>query len=85
MQLPSGESRAIAIGLTAKLGLLEIVCDPPDAELYVNGSARGSANQSLELTAVPHQIEIKKNGFESYTTSVTPRPGFSQSASSPVI
>jgi formylglycine-generating enzyme required for sulfatase activity len=79
VRLGSGESRELNMELTAKLGVLEILCDPPDAELYINGEARGRASQVVRLTAVPQQIEIKKDGYESYGTTFTPRPGFPQS------
>ena len=32
----------------------------------------------MELLAVEHQIEIKKMGYQSYHTRITPRPGFPQ-------
>jgi formylglycine-generating enzyme required for sulfatase activity len=65
--------------LTAKVGVLEIVCDPPDAELYINGEARGRAKRVMRLAAVPQQIEIRKRGYESFAKTITPRPGFPQS------
>jgi formylglycine-generating enzyme required for sulfatase activity len=79
VQIPSGEAQTLNVELTAQLGVLEIVCDPPDAELYVNGDSRGRANQVIRLAAVPQQIEIKKDGYEPFGTTVTPRPGFPQS------
>jgi formylglycine-generating enzyme required for sulfatase activity len=69
----------MSVELVPILGELEIVSDPPDAVLYVNGEARGSAKQVLRLIAVPQQIEVRKDGYETFTTTVTPRPGFPQS------
>jgi formylglycine-generating enzyme required for sulfatase activity len=79
VQIPSGEGQTLNVELTAELGVLEIVCDPPDAELYVNGDSRGRANQVVRLAAVPQQIEIRKDGYEPFGTTITPRPGFPQS------
>jgi formylglycine-generating enzyme required for sulfatase activity len=49
-----------------------------DAELMVDGQSRGAADQTLRLTSVPHEIEIRKPGFESVRQTVIPRPGFPQ-------
>jgi len=53
--------------------------NPADARLYVDGAARGVANQTLQLPATRHQIEIRKPGYATYTATVTPRPGLPQS------
>jgi formylglycine-generating enzyme required for sulfatase activity len=78
-QIQSGNQQTMSVELVPILGELEIVSDPPDAVLYVNGEARGSAKQVLRLIAVPQQIEVRKDGYETFTTTVTPRPGFPQS------
>ncbi len=74
-----GVSQELHVELTGNFGVVEIVCDPPDAELLINGEARGRAKQVVELTAVPQTILIRKEGYESYQTTLTPRPGFTQS------
>jgi formylglycine-generating enzyme required for sulfatase activity len=79
VELESGENRSESVDLEAKVGVVEIVCDPPDAELYVNGESRGRANRVLRLAATPQQIEIRKQGYESFGTTLTPTPGFPQS------
>ncbi len=45
---------------------LSLDVEPTDAEVEVDGSARGKASQleGLELAPGPHQIVIKKPGFE---------------------
>lgn len=75
----SGSSTTLAVELVAKLGVIEIAADPPDATLYVNGGSRGRASQVIRLTAVPQKIEVKKEGYLPYSTTITPRPGFPQS------
>ena len=78
-RIESGSEETLSIELAPLLGELEVVSDPPNAVLYVDGEARGSANQTLSLIALPQQIEVRKEGYESFTTTLTPRPGFPQS------
>lgn len=78
IELASGETERMAVDLQARIGQVEIVADPADAELFINGQSRGKANGVLELPATPHHIEIKKAGYEGFSTDITPRPGFPQ-------
>ncbi len=66
------------MSLDARYGDIEISSEPADAELIVDGEVVGTANQTLRLTATPHEIEVRKEGFESHRQSLTPRPGFPQ-------
>jgi formylglycine-generating enzyme required for sulfatase activity len=79
VQVRSAETTTLDVALTPKQGEIEIAAVPPDSELFVNGEHRGPANQALLLTAVPQRIEIRREGYETYRTTVTPRPGFPQS------
>jgi formylglycine-generating enzyme required for sulfatase activity len=49
--------------------------DPPDAELLVDGVSRGQTPQALNLSAIEHHIEVRKEGFVPFTSSVTPDAG----------
>jgi len=49
--------------------------DPADAELMIDGASRGPTPQSLNLSAVEHRIEVRKEGFLPFTGSVTPAAG----------
>ncbi len=51
---------------------------PADAELLVNGKPVGRGSQTLSLPAVMHRIEVRLEGYESITRSVTPRAGLEQ-------
>jgi formylglycine-generating enzyme required for sulfatase activity len=44
--------------------------------VLVNGAERGAGVHTLP--AVPHEIEVRQEGFVTYRTTVTPRPGVSQ-------
>lgn len=48
------------------LGKLALDIEPTDAEVELDGSPRGKASElgALELAPGPHQIVIKKPGFE---------------------
>ncbi|MBL4681265.1 MAG: PEGA domain-containing protein [Pseudomonadales bacterium] len=59
-------------------GIVQIMVDPDDAELFVDGKSMGQANQRLSLTINQHDIEIRKPGYASYTTQVMPRSGSNQ-------
>jgi formylglycine-generating enzyme required for sulfatase activity len=69
---------AVEVRLQAKLGKITINADPVDATLYVDGRDLGNASQELELLAVPHKLEIRKAGYETWVAQVTPKPGLPQ-------
>lgn len=71
----SGGEQVVAVELAVVLGELRISGEPADAELVVDGVSRGPASQILQLPAVPHQLEIRKAGLETFRRSVTPQPG----------
>ncbi len=57
-------------------GLLKIVADPGSAEVYVDGNFVGKARAYngnpglLKLTHGTHTIELRKDGYQSYTRRV---------------
>ena len=75
----SGREQQLIVELVPILGEVEIVSDPPDALLYVDGELRGPANQVHRLVVVPQDIEVRKEGHETFRTHMTPRQGFPQS------
>ena len=79
--LRAGERRQATLRLEPQLGEVKVAARPPDAELFVDGQPRGRADQTLQLVAVPHQLEIRRDGYETARVSVTPRPGFPQTVS----
>lgn len=76
--LARGETQPLALTLAAEQGEVEIASEPPDADVLVDGQPRGKAGQTLRLTAIPHEIELRRAGFEPHRVTVTPRPGFPQ-------
>ena len=70
--------KALAVDLEPVTGELRVAVGPPGARLFVDGADRGQADQVLELTAEAHEIEIRLDGYATYSATVTPRPEFSQ-------
>jgi formylglycine-generating enzyme required for sulfatase activity len=48
---------------------------PEGAELFVDGKSQGKTPKSLQLSAVEHLIEVRKDGFVTFTGTVTPALG----------
>jgi hypothetical protein len=46
--------------------------EPADAELFVDGVAHGKGTQTFELSATEHRIEVRKEGFQPFKTTVAP-------------
>lgn len=57
------------------LARVSIRGEPADAELFVDGKPRGRTPQSFELTAREHTIEVRKEGFQPFTGTITPAKG----------
>ncbi|MFQ5701391.1 MAG: PEGA domain-containing protein [Acidobacteriota bacterium] len=76
--LEPGQAQALRVTLAAREGEIRIAATPSDALLYVNDEPRGTAKGMLRLPAAPQRIEIRKEGFEPYRTTLTPKPGYPQ-------
>lgn len=81
VELRAGQRREETVRLAPQLGEVRVAARPPDAELLVDGQPAGRADQTLRLLAVPHEIEIRREGYETVKQAVTPRPGFPQTVS----
>lgn len=78
VRLEAAASDSITVDLTARTGTLTVNVQPSDATVYVDGRARGSGNTTVRLSSAPHRIEVRKDGYESWSRTVTPRPGYPQ-------
>ena len=81
VRLEAAASDSITVDLTARTGTLTVNVQPADATVYVDGRARGSGNTTVRLSSAPHRIEVRKTGYESWSRTVTPRPGYPQTMS----
>jgi len=78
VRLEAAASDSITVDLTARTGTLTVNVQPSDATVYVDGRARGSGNTTVRLSSAPHRIEVRKAGYETWSRTVTPRPGYPQ-------
>jgi hypothetical protein len=68
----SGRKLSVLARLEPILVRVRVQGDPADAELFVDGVARGKAPQSFELSATDHKIEVRQEGFLPFKTTVSP-------------
>jgi formylglycine-generating enzyme required for sulfatase activity len=70
-----GRKLTLDAQMKAVLSRVTVQGEPADAELLIDGNARGRTPQTVDLTAVEHAIEVRKDGFVPFTISVTPAAG----------
>ena len=78
VRLQSAASEAITVDMTARTGQLTVAALPADATVYVDGRARGTGTTTMNLSSAPHRLEVRRDGYQSYERTVTPRPGYPQ-------
>ncbi|MEX2495971.1 MAG: PEGA domain-containing protein [Woeseia sp.] len=78
VRLPAATSRDLTVDLTARVGIVTVRAQPEDAEIIVDGRSRGRGSTTLNLPSAPHQLEVRKEGYQTYSRSITPRPGYPQ-------
>lgn len=78
VRLEAAASEAITVDLTARVGEVTINALPEDAVVYVDGRPRGSGSMTLKLPSSPQRLEVRKDGYETFARSITPRPGYPQ-------
>jgi formylglycine-generating enzyme required for sulfatase activity len=78
LAVESNREARVDLVLNPLIGKVIVNATPPDAELVLDGSPSGTANRTLELSALPHSIEIRKPGYAPYSTKITPQPGLVQ-------
>ena len=78
LSVAADSGRRLEIPLVAQFGLIEVVSDPPGAEIFVDAELRGVTPAQLTLLAVAHELEVRLDGHAPQSTTVTPRTGFPQ-------
>jgi formylglycine-generating enzyme required for sulfatase activity len=75
LTVDSGDTIEVPLQLAPELAVIDLVTTPPDAELILDGNPHGSATQRLELATHEHEIIVRKPGYATYRTLLTPRKG----------
>ncbi|MEJ2166720.1 MAG: PEGA domain-containing protein [Desulfobacterales bacterium] len=78
VNLRRSEIKTLDITLKPIMGTINFVVQPADSELFVDGQSVGMVPPILQLVAVEHELEIKKQGYQAYRTRITPRPRYPQ-------
>jgi formylglycine-generating enzyme required for sulfatase activity len=78
VQIGTAEEETVEVDLRAIKGTVHFSVQPAGADLFINGRSIGKVPQQLKLPATVQKIEIRKKGYQPYSTRITPRPGFPQ-------
>jgi len=78
VRLQAAASESITVDLSARTGTVAVNVQPADATVYVDGRAQSQGSATLRLSSEPHRLEVRKSGYESWTRTITPRPGYPQ-------
>lgn len=70
-----GRKLSVVAHLEPILARITVQGDPADAELLVDGVARGRTPQSFQLPATEHRIEVRKENFQTFKSLVIPATG----------
>jgi formylglycine-generating enzyme required for sulfatase activity len=70
------EVASIGVQLAPELATVNLLTEPADAELLIDGQPAGNATQKLSLPTHEHELIVRAPGYASYRTIVTPRKGF---------
>ena len=78
IRLGAAAREEITVDLTARTGRVTVRAYPSAATVYIDGRARGTGTVTLNLSSAPHRLEVRSEGYESFSRSITPRPGYPQ-------
>lgn len=75
------QATEVALSLKPNIGDIELTLNPSDVQIIVDGIPKGKGSRTLSLSAKPHQLTLKKSGYQSQTITITPRPEQAQALS----
>lgn len=78
LSVEADSGRRLELGLVAQIGVVDLTSDPAGAQVWVDGAQTAVTPAQLRLTALPHDIEIRLEGYAVQAREITPRPGFPQ-------
>lgn len=85
VRLQAAVVEEITVDLTARYGKVTIAAVPGDATVFIDGQARGTGTVALDLSSAPHSLEVKRDGYQDYSRTITPTPGFPQTINVPLV
>ena len=74
----SGEQKRLSVALEPELVAVKVKVEPADAQLYVDGARVEAADGVIMLSTRKHRVEIRKQGYVDYETSLSPHAGVEQ-------
>jgi len=74
VRLEADASEQLTVTLDPKIGQVRVDSTPTGAEIIIDGVQRGTTSQTFRLSALSHTIEVRKDGFKPFTTTVVPEP-----------
>jgi formylglycine-generating enzyme required for sulfatase activity len=74
----AGKESTLDARLAALLVEVRVQGEPADAEVFVNGDSRGKAPATLQLPASRWHIEVRKEGFNPFSTQLALAPGIAR-------
>ncbi|MDX1572358.1 MAG: PEGA domain-containing protein, partial [Xanthomonadales bacterium] len=78
LEVVQGDATRLAVRLDPILGTVIVEGSPVDAEIHIDGTLRGLVNEPIELPAHPHRIEVRREGYQTRSVTVTPNPDVTQ-------
>ena len=78
LSVEADSGRRLTVELPAQFGELQVTSEPPQAEVWVDGVREAVTPATLRLTALPHTIEVRHEGYAPQTREITLRAGFEQ-------
>ncbi len=71
-------NNSVNVRLQPILGDITVSGTPGDADVYVNGVYKGALNQLLSLPSHPQRLDVRKDGFQSFSRTIVPNPNSEQ-------
>ena len=78
VRVNSESTRILDLELQPVTGEMVVTTLPEGAEIWVDGKYEGESNTTLTLHAVPHRVELKKEGHAGWSDNLTIQPGFAK-------
>ncbi|MEE9397290.1 MAG: SUMF1/EgtB/PvdO family nonheme iron enzyme [Methylococcales bacterium] len=78
VEVSAAKKQSLRVNLPTDYGRISLANLPEDAQLFIDGNLKINDPDGIQLTTVPHQIEVRKKGFIPFKTTLTPRSGFPQ-------